>query len=187
MFNETLKCEVLQRERRFEIRQYQGYIAASVEIDSDIKNALNSGFGVLADYFFSRNWSRKPPKTTGSITVHVAKNEKIAMTTPVFLATTDQANRYIISFIMPAKYTMDSLPEASNKKITFQEVKPYKAAALKFGGYLNETTTEDKAAVLATWLKEKQLSYKSGFTFAQYNSPWVPERFRRNEIIATLD
>ena len=187
MFIETIECEVLQKDGRFEIRQYQAYITASVEIDSDFKNALNSGFGILADYFFSRNWSRKPPKTTGDITVHVAKNEKIAMTKPVFLTTTGQENRYIISFIMPARYTTDSLPEASNKQITFREVKPYKAAALKFGGYLNETVTAEKALVLASWLKEKQLSNISGFTFAQYNPPWIPGRFRRNEIIAALD
>ena len=187
MAKETLGYEVLQKDGKFEIRQYRECITASVEIDSDFKNALNSGFGILADYFFSENWSKKPSKTTGSVTVQVAKSEKIKMTSPVSLTITDQGDGYIISFIMPAKYTKDSLPEPFNKQITFQEMQPYKAAALKFRGHLNENIMGEKALNLESWLKKKDISYKSRFTFALYNPPLIPGRFRRNDIIAKLD
>jgi hypothetical protein len=39
---------------------------------------------------------------------------------------------------------------------------------------------------LQIWLKANKLEAKSGFITAQYNPPWIPGPFRRNEISAEV-
>jgi hypothetical protein len=45
----------------------------------------------------------------------------------------------------------------------------------------------EKTAEIEAWLTHNELYHKPGFTFAQYNSPGIPVRFRRNEIMVYLD
>ena len=108
------------------------------------------------------------------------------MTAPVTSGTITEGKRYLISFTMPSKYDIDNLPEPVNKTITINKVESHKAAVVKFSGYLNEKTTTKKTRELEAWLKKKALDYKPEFTIAQYNPPWIPGPFRRNEIIADL-
>jgi hypothetical protein len=51
---------------------------------------------------------------------------------------------------------------------------------------MNEKTTAKKIQELQIWLKASKLEAKSGFITAQYNPPWIPGPFRRNDIIAEI-
>jgi hypothetical protein len=184
---ETPKYDVLQKEGNFEIRQYKGYITASVEVKSNYRDAWNSGFRILADYIFGKNKSKTYIAMTAPVTEQDITNEKIDMTAPVTSTVVDRDKKYIISFSMPAKYTMENLPEPMNKQIKLQKVKPYKAAALTFRGYMNEKSATNKEADLRSWMRRNNLSTRSTLILAQYNPPWILGPFRRNEIIAKLD
>jgi hypothetical protein len=183
---ETPKYEILRTDGKFEIRQYQEYINASIEIESDFKNSLGKGFQILADYIFGNNRTKTSIEMTAPVTEQTVRSKKIEMTAPVISATVTEGQRYLISFTMPSKYTLESLPEPTNKKITLHKVSPHKAAVLKFSGYLNEKITSKKTQELEAWLRENDLNPKSGFAVAQYNPPWILGPFRRNEIIAEL-
>jgi len=184
---EILKFESLQKDGKFEIRKYQEYINASIEIDSEFKDALGKGFGILADYIFGNNRAKTNIEMTAPVTEQAVKSKKIEMTAPVTSARVGEGKKYLISFTMPSKYTLETLPEPLNKTISVQKVTPYKAAVLKFSGYLNEKTTAKKTQEMEAWLKKNNLQTKSGFILAQYNPPWIPGPFRRNELIAKLD
>jgi hypothetical protein len=108
------------------------------------------------------------------------------MTAPVTSAKLGESKKYLISFTMPAKYSLESLPEPTNKTISIYKVAPHKAVALKFSGYLNEQITAKKTRELEEWLKKNNLQVKDGFIVAQYNPPWILGPFRKNEIIAKL-
>jgi len=183
---ETPQYDILKKDGNFEIRKYQEYINASVEIESDYENALGEGFRILADYIFGNNRAKTNIEMTAPVTERAAGSKKIEMTAPVTSAKVGEGKRYLISFTMPAKYTLESLPEPTNKTIFIHKVEPHKAAVLKFSGYINEKSTLRKTQEMEAWLKKNSLQAKSGFIVAQYNPPWIPGPFRRNEIIADL-
>ena len=84
---------------------------------------------------------------------------------------------------MPSKYTLENLPEPANKTISFRKVGKHRVAALRFSGNLNIKSAMRKANELKTWLVENKYSKKGDFVFAQYNPPWIPGIFRRNEVL----
>jgi len=186
MLGQTLEYKVLQKNKNFEIRQYAEYITASVEIDADFTQALNSGFSVLSDYILGHNWSRKHTPINGPVTGQKVTGEKIGMTNPV-LASAAERQGYIISFVMPPKFSLENLPEPFDKQIYIRDISAHKTAVLKFNGNLDETVMAEKTAEIEAWLTHNELYHKPGFTFAQYNSPGIPARFRRNEIMVYLD
>ena len=65
---ETPKYNIVQKEGQFEIREYQEYINASVEIESDFKSAINEGFRTLADYIFGNNRAKTSINMTAPVT-----------------------------------------------------------------------------------------------------------------------
>jgi len=184
---ETPKFETLQKDGKFEIRKYLKYTIASVEIESDFKHALVEGFRTLAEYIFGNNRAKTNIEMTVPVTEQVITGKKIGMTAPVIAARAGEGKKYLISFTMPSKYNMETLPEPINKNISLITVAPHKAAALRFSGYLNEKTTAKKTQEMEVWLKKNNLKTKSGFSLAQYNPPWIPGPFRKNEIIVDVE
>jgi hypothetical protein len=182
---ETPKYDVLQKDGKFEIRKYQEYVITSVEIDADFRHALSQGFGILADYIFGNNQARTNIEMTAPVTGQAVKSTKIEMTAPVTSAQVGGGKKYLVSFTMPSKYTLESLPEPMNKTILLQKIAPHQTAALRFSGYLNEKTISKKTQELEVWLNKNNLRVKF-YIVAQYNPPWIPGMFRRNEIIAEL-
>jgi len=83
---------------------------------------------------------------------------------------------------MPAKYTLESLPEPVNKAISVRRVEPYKAAVFKILRLYERKKQPRRKSRNADLAKANKLEAKSGFITAQYNPPWIPGPFRRNEI-----
>jgi len=180
---ETPEFETLKKDGKFETREYKEYISAAVEIEGDFRHALIDGFRVLADYIFGDNRTRTGIAMTVPVTEQAVKSQKIGMTAPVTAAKTGGGKKYLISFTMPAKYRLETLPEPVNKNIAIYKVAPHKAAVLRFSGNANEKNTLKKTEELEAWLKQNNLQPGSDFMLAQYNPPWIPGPFRKNEII----
>ncbi|MFC1902969.1 heme-binding protein [Chloroflexota bacterium] len=182
----TPKYQTVHKDNKFEIREYEDYILAEVEIDGDFGSALQKGFRLLADYIFGGNTSRARINMTVPVTEQAVVSEKIEMTAPVTSSPIEEGKKYIIAFTMPSKYTLESLPEPENKKISFRKVSKQKVAALRFSDNLNSKLATRKAKELETWLNENKYSRKNDFVLAQYNPPWIPGIFRRNEILTEV-
>jgi hypothetical protein len=183
---ESPRYETVQKDNKFEIREYEDYILAEVEIDGDFSSALQKGFKVLADFIFGGNTSKARISMTVPVTEQAITSEKIEMTAPVTSSPVEEGKKYRIAFTMPSKYTLENLPEPSNKTISFHKVAKHKVAALRFPGNLNSKVASRKAKELETWLNENKYSKKTGFVFAQYNPPWIPGIFRRNEVLTEV-
>lgn len=68
MATEKPKYEILEKDGHIELRKYDGYITASIEVKADsYSSAGNKAFRSLADFIFGNN----------------TKNTQIAMTAPV--------------------------------------------------------------------------------------------------------
>ena len=183
---ESPKYKVVSKENKFEIREYEEYIVAEVEISEDYDRAINKGFRILADYIFGNNKKRTRIEMTAPVTETTAnQSEKIEMTAPVS-ALSSAEGKYKITFMMPSKYTIDTLPEPNSKEIRFRKVDAHKAAVVGFSGFLKKKLASKKEEELKTWLKKNNLTAKSAFISAQYNPPWIIGPFRRNEIIVNI-
>jgi len=183
---ESPRYRTVHRDKKFEIREYEEYIVAEVEIDGDFSSALQKGFRVLADYIFGGNTSRTRIDMTVPVTEQAVSSEKIDMTAPVITSPVEEGRKYRIGFTMPSKYTLENLPEPANERISFRKVSRQEVAALRFSGTLSSKLATRKARELETWLNENQYSKKGTFVFAQYNPPWIPGLFRRNEVLTEV-
>ena len=197
---ETLAYDVEKKEDNFEIRKYADYILAQVDIDASFDDAIRKGFMILAGYIFGGNRKRSKIAMTAPVveekmsekiemtapvtTETVSASEKIDMTTPVTEET--EGNFQRISFAMPSKYTMDTLPKPNDERIHFKEVRDQETAVLRFKGRVHEKLAVEKIEELKKWLSKKQINPKSQFMVAQYNHPAVLGFLRRNEIIVEV-
>ena len=183
---ESPKYKAVERDNKFEIRDYEQYIVAEVDVEASYNGALNTGFGILAGYIFGGNSAQASIAMTAPVIEKpTQKSEKIQMTRPV-TASLKQGQVYTISFSMPRKYTLETLPQPNDRIIRLREVPASRMAALKFSGSLNERLVTKKTAEFMEWLKQKNLNPKSAVASCQYNPPWIPGPFRTNEVIITI-
>lgn len=179
---ETPKYSVSRKQNEIEIRQYPGYIQAEVTVDDkNYKSAIEKGFGVLAGYIFGNNISRQKIEMTTP--VQASQSEKIAMTTPV---TVTGASNFTVAFIMPAEYTLETLPQPKDSRVRFTRLPARSMAAIRFSGYFRQETIEKNKQRLGHWLEEQGLETDGDFIVAGYNPPWVPGFLARNEVLIQI-
>ncbi|HSO26267.1 MAG TPA: heme-binding protein [Methanobacteriaceae archaeon] len=200
---ESPSYKVEKKDGNFEVREYDDYILAQVDVEASYRNALGKGFSILANYIFGGNKKKsKLPMTTPVAGVNVSGSEKIPMTVPVteesvsgsekipmtVPVTEEKAGKeiYRISFTMPSKYTLETLPEPDDSRIKFKEEKNQRMAVVKFSGRAKEELSIEKIDELKSWLDENGIKSRSNFIVAQYNHPMVPGFLRKNEIIVKI-
>lgn len=178
--------KVVKHDGSFEIRDYDGYITAYVDEASDFNDAVGSGFMKLFKYISGNNTNKSKIKMTAPVTEEqVPTSEKISMTAPV---TTEKVsgNVYRISFIMPANYTLDTLPVPGNNDVKFMKIYPHEAAIITFSGRMNGDLANKKTSELKNWLGKNSLHPRSNYIMAQYDPPWIPGFTRRNEVMVEI-
>ena len=116
--------------------------------------------------------------------VAVSSSEKIAMTAPVSMHR--QGKSYRITFMMPSKYTLETLPEPVNPEVTLREVPAGVVAAIRYSGRWSQQRYEDHRAKLETWIAERGWQSASEPVLARYDPPFKPWFLRRNEVLIPL-
>ena len=115
--------------------------------------------------------------------VQASRSEKIAMTTPV---TVTGASSFTVAFIMPAAYTLETLPQPVNSRVHFTNIPARTMAAARFSGYFQQETIQKNKQRLSHWLEEQALETEGDFIVAGYNPPWVPGFLARNEVMIQI-
>ena len=180
---------VIRSEGAIEIRDYEAVIEASVEVEGDRRGAVNDGFRPLAGYIFGGNQSRD-----------AAGAEEIAMTTPVIqsasqrIAMTSPVTQEIaedgvwrIAFIMPAQWTMATLPVPDNAEVRLVEIPARRMAAIRFSGRARDAMLAEKQAELLEFLAANGYRVIGEPQYAYYNPPWTLGPFRRNEVMVEVE
>lgn len=179
---ETPNYTLLKKDNAFELRQYPGYIKAEVEVgDSSYRQAIFKGFSILANYIFGDN--QKVEKMAMTSPVQVSQSEKIAMTSPV---TISGDGAYKVAFIMPAKYTLETLPLPKDKQIHFIPEPEHLIAALRFTGFYSKSKMNKAMRKLEQWIVREDLVKAGEFLTAGYNPLWVPAFLARSEVMARV-
>ena len=180
---------------RGELRRYAPYIAAeyTAENSEDMRQALGNGFRQIAGFIFGKNVASDGNSSkvamTSPVTLEAStkKSEKIAMTSPVAAEQVDD-NTYKVAFIMPSKYTMETLPKPINDKVKIVEVPSHTMAAMTFRGRSpSEKSMHEKAEELKALCSESGLSVKGNIHLYQYHPPFAPAWMRINEVLYEID
>src|SRR6056300_1281495 len=105
---EKAKYTVVEKEDDFEIRQYDPQIGAETFVEGDLEAVGNEGFRRLYAYISGENTKKQSISMTAPVGQE-AGSQKIAMTAPVKQEKND--DQWRITFLMPAEYTLEMLPE----------------------------------------------------------------------------
>ena len=193
---ETLSYTVLSSDKEYEIRELPEHIIAETTVSGDFDDASGEAFNILAGYIFGNNKKKQSISMTSPVIeneyekiamtapVIESESEKIAMTTPV-VEQDSGANQKVFSFVMPAEYTLEKLPEPLDKRITIKKVESKKIAVFTFSGFYSEKKINEKKQLLKQYLDRDDLEY-STVSWAGYNPPWTPPFMRRLEVWAEL-
>jgi effector-binding domain-containing protein len=180
MATEEPKYQVLERSGDFELRLYQPYIEAETLVEGDFNEVGNEGFRRLFDYIQGKNRKKQDIPMAAPVTQEAA-SEKIPMTAPVGQEKT--AGKWRITFVMPSSYTMSTLPEPLDPRITLVEIPGRLMAVHRYSGTWDKERYEAKEHELREFIKEKGLKIAGETLWARYNPPFAPWFLRRNEVM----
>jgi hypothetical protein len=164
---ETYPYVVKKKYDTFEIRSYKATLFTSVKLSGNkYKDVSSKGFSILAGYIFGGN----------------AKNEKIAMTSPVAMSLDDSMT---MMFMVPKKFNKETLPQPNQSAIKFREEPAKTVAAITFGGWADDEKIEKYKQKLTAALDAEGIAYTNKFYFLGYNPPYEVLN-RKNEVIVEL-
>lgn len=180
---ETPSYAVEAKQGPIEIRAYAPLLAAEVRVSGERRAAINRGFRVLADYIFGANTAAAKVAMTAPVTQSAA--QKIDMTAPV--TQTEAGGGWVVRFIMPAEYTLQTIPRPNDPSVALVEEPQRRFAAIRFSGTASEETLARKENDLRDYLAANGLQASGPPQYAFYDPPWTPPFLRHNEVLLPLD
>ncbi len=169
---------IVKTDGKIEIRDYPPMILAEVRVEGDRRTANSRGFRKLAAFIFGDNASQDKVAMTSPV---VSRPEKIDMTAPV-TRTLEEDGRWSVNFMMPSKYTLETLPKPTDPNIRIFETDPYRTVSIRYNGNNTTKNIATHEAKLIQYVKERGLAVVGTPEYAGYDAPWVPGPFKRNEI-----
>ena len=177
---EHTKYTVLEKQGKFELRQYQAYIVAQTAVEGDFDEVGNKGFRRLFNYISGNNRSKQFIAMTAPVNQQ-ATGEKIAMTAPVNQQ--KAKGKWLITFTMPSTYTLATLPEPLDPNVELKEILSCKIAAVRYSGTWSQKRYEDNKRQLEKFISDKGLKIAGEDIFARYDPPFQLFFLRRNEVL----
>lgn len=94
-----------------------------------------------------------------------------------------ESGRWRVHFVMPAAYTMATLPRPNDPSVSLREVPGKQVAVLRFSGFAGTQKVQREAAVLLQWMRAQGLKPTGPAQLARYDPPWTLPFMRRNEVM----
>ena len=180
---EEAKYSVAVQQDKLEVRDYEPSIVAEVIVDDSFEDASNAAFRTLFNYISGDNTGRSKIAMTAPVAQQPAP-QKIAMTAPVGQRKSEDG--WAVSFMMPASYTMDTVPLPSDPRVALRAVPAYRAAAIRYSGTWSEKSYRKHLSRLQEWMAAENLEAAGEPVWARYDAPFVPWFMRRNEILIAI-
>lgn len=187
-YYEQPKHRVLEQIGPIEIREYAPMLLAEVDVTGDRSSAARDAFRILAGFIFGGNASQQRMAMTAPVTQHesAGRGEKIAMTSPVTQIAADGVSsqagtRWTVAFMMPAQYTMATLPKPETDRIRFRMTEAERRAVIRFSGFSTASNLEKHRLELEKFVAQRQLKATGTPMMAFYDDPFTLPWNRRNE------
>jgi SOUL heme-binding protein len=181
---EEAKYEVVKKENNFEIRDYAPHVLAETFVDGDLEEAGSIAFKRLFRYISGNNTSRVNISMTAPVSQEPA-SEKIEMTAPVGQQRVQE--KWAVSFMMPASYTIETLPEPDDPEVTLRQVPARRMAVVRYSGFWSEKGYLQHKSELELWIQKMGLTVTGDPIWARFNSPFSLWFLRRNEVQIPID
>lgn len=143
-------------------------------IDKDLSKKTNESVAMTAPVIDKREGDKE------------TRSESVAMTSPVLDARNSAGTR-VVSFVMPSKYTIDTLPIPNNKRVKITEVPAQEWAVLVFSGNYDDAKKIEKYEMLKNLLERDGVEYTSEWQSAGYDPPFTLPFMKRNEVWIKLE
>jgi hypothetical protein len=170
---ETAPYRVTESDGAFQIREYPALQWVETTMGSGMGDTDGS-FGRLFGFITGRNQSQ----------------QKIAMTTPVYMAgapTNAPSSQRVMAFVMPKNMAATSVPMPNDGALRRREIPAGRFAVYRFRG---GRSLEREVAVLGelqSWLKGREISVADALpVYGYFDPPWTPSVFRRNEVMLRI-
>jgi hypothetical protein len=166
---EEPRYQVVATMGEVQIRQYAPRLAASVTVQGDEIAARSAGFRRLARFIFGAN----------------AADVSISMTAPV-AQLAGPAGSWTITFFMPAKYTLATLPKPTDAGIRIAEMPGQIYGVYRFSGIPGAAPVAAAHEKLLAALKNSAWAPEGGAEDWFYDPPWTLPFARRNEVAVAV-
>jgi hypothetical protein len=146
-------------------------------VNATADEAGNQGFRILAGYIFGQNKGARKIEMTAPV---VQEPAKIAMTAPV--AQSAGPGGYVVQFSMPREWTLDTLPEPLDSRVTLRAIPARTFAVVSYSGTWSQDRYEEHLKKLkeAGWIQGELEGPRTCYCIA----PRTLARFR--ELIGKL-
>lgn len=180
---DTPPYEVVQTVGDAEIRAYTSHLVAEVTVRGAQRDALSSGFRILAGYIFGGNTSAASVAMTSPVAQR--PSEKISMTSPV--GQTGSDDLWTVTFTMPPEYTRETLPLPNNEAVRIVEAPAQRQIVLQFSGLAKTALLNQKSADLRAIAASAGLALGEGPFYYLYDGPMTLPWSRRNEVAYVVE
>ena len=165
---ESAPYKVVRTDAKFELRDYPSLAV----VETPMAASGNSDDGSFMRLF-------------RFITGANEANQKIAMTTPVFMSGQD-TNR-TMAFVLPAKLNAATAPKPADGAVAVRELPGGRFAVLRFSGGRSTKREAETLARLQTWLTTQGLKKSAAPVYGYFDPPWTPSFLRRNEVMLRVE
>ncbi|WP_182869239.1 SOUL family heme-binding protein [Rhodopirellula sp. JC639] len=166
---ESAEYEVIESDGNIEIRQYPDLMLAAT--DSKMGSQGRDGsFMRLFRYISGANQD----------------DQKIAMTTPVFMEGEIGKSDVSMGFVMPREVAAQGVPEPEGEGVKIRKREGGRFAVIRFPGRLDSQLAKQQEAKLREWMESRGLSGAEKAEAAGYDPPFTPGPLRRNEVLIRL-
>ena len=156
---ETHSYKTLFEEDNFEIRNYDPVMKARA-----YSNTGNNNFMKLFRYISGNN----------------EKNQKIPMTTPVYMKEDNKGS--MMEFVLPSTLNENNASQPLSQDVELYMDQGGIYASVSYGGYSNNSKRNKYTSQLNTKLEKMNIEKIGGFIHVSYDSPYKFYN-RRNEVI----
>lgn len=161
---ETARYKVEEKDGSFEIRIYETH---KVVATSMTDGKQNGSFGKLFGYISGDN----------------EDEQKIKMTTPVFMPATGEGETREMQFVIPEGVSRAGAPKPSGNGVVKKSIQGGKMAVIRFSGRIESTQRKKKLSQLREEIAKRGLTEIGSPIYAGYDPPWTPGLMRRNEVL----
>jgi len=167
---ETAEYQVVEKEGLLEVREYPDLTLVTTPMVSS-SQGNDGSFMRLFRYISGAN----------------QEQQKVEMTTPVFMEEGTRESRGQMGFVVPKLVAEAGAPAPSGQDVRLQTRRGGRFAVIRFSGRMNQTSIEKANRELRDWMTKKGLKGAENYETAGYDAPWTPGFFRRNEVLIRLE
>ncbi|QDV82275.1 SOUL family heme-binding protein [Planctomycetes bacterium TBK1r] len=166
---ESAEYKVIETDGSIEIREYPDLMLAATDSKMD-SQGRDGSFMRLFQYISGANEAE----------------QKIAMTTPVFMEGEIGESDVSMGFVMPKEVAAEGAPNPKGEGVKLRERKGGRFAVIRFSGRLDSKLAKEQESKLRDWMESRGLEGEDSAEAAGYDPPFTPAALRRNEILIRL-